>query len=136
MGRNHRAADEPDDPKKGADDAARATFSAIDVNHVALGVTDVGRSRDWYVKHLGLKVSREDRSSCFLQCSKRDFLALFKAKKSGLDHYCFSVPDYDAGEAMKKLKAAGLDAHRHGNRVYFDDPDGIEVQVAAAEHQA
>ena len=36
----------------------------------------------------------------------------------------------DADRAEEKLKAAGLKPRREGNRVYFPDLDGIEVQVA------
>ncbi len=31
---------------------------------------------------------------------------------------------------METLKAAGLKPERHENRVYFDDPDGLTVQVS------
>ena len=34
-------------------------------------------------------------------------------------------------DAVARLKAAGLAPRRNGNRVYFDDPDGLEVQVTA-----
>ena len=64
----------------------------------------------------------------------RDFLALFKSDKPGLDHYCFSVKEYDAGDAVKRLEAVGLEPRRSSNRVYFDDPDGLEVQVASTSH--
>jgi catechol-2,3-dioxygenase len=32
---------------------------------------------------------------------------------------------------VKTLEAAGLSPRRVSDRVYFDDPDGIEVQVSA-----
>lgn len=124
-----------DEPKKDKPKVISSSFKAIDVNHVALSVTDVARSRDWYVRHLGLKVASESRSNCFLRCSTQNFLALFAAKKGGLNHYCFAVENYDADEAVKKLKAAGLEARRRSDRVYFDDPDGIEVQVAGTDHR-
>ena len=53
------------------------TFEGTSLNHIALRVTDVGRSRDFYVKHLGLKVSRESANNCFLTCGD-NFVALFK----------------------------------------------------------
>ena len=34
--------------------AVASTFQGVEVNHVALNVTDVKRSRDFYQKHLGL----------------------------------------------------------------------------------
>jgi hypothetical protein len=46
-----------------------------------------------------------------------------------LNHYCYAIKGYDAERADEKLKAAGLKPRKEGNRVYFPDPDGVEVQV-------
>ena len=51
-----------------------------------------------------------------------------------MDHYCYTVPDYEAGKVVDRLKAAGLDPERHSNRVYFEDPDGLTVQLAGSDH--
>lgn len=111
-----------------------AGFEATELNHIALRVTDVGRSRDFYVRHLGLEVSREGGSSAFLNCGN-NFLALFRGDRAGLDHYCYSVRGYDAAEAEAKVRSAGMsDIRRAGNRLYFSDPDGLTVQVAAEQH--
>ncbi len=103
-----------------------ATFDALDLNHVALSVTDVPRSQKWYEQHLGLKPTGREG---FLTTGK-GWLALFQGDKPGLHHYCYSIPNYDPAAAIARLEAAGLAPKRRGNRVYFDDPDGIEVQVA------
>jgi len=42
------------------------------------------------------------------------------------------IANYDPVDAVARLKAAGLTPRREGGRVYFDDPDGIECQVASA----
>ncbi len=106
------------------------TFEAQSVDHIALSVTDIGRSREWYVKHLGLRVTSESRTSCFLDCGGRDFVALFKGEAPGLHHFSFGIAEYDQGKAAERLKAAGLTPKLRGQRIYFDDPDGIEVQVS------
>jgi hypothetical protein len=108
------------------------TFSAEAVDHVALSVTDVARSRDWYVRHLGLRVTSDGGSSAFLSCRGGDFLALFQGGPPGLHHYSFGIPAYDQQEAARRLRAAGLTPKLRGGRTYFDDPDGIEVQVSPA----
>lgn len=108
------------------DASSSPTFQAVDLNHIALRVTDVQRAQQWYEKHLGLKGMGQ---SGFITTG-RGWLALFKGETPGLDHYCFSIEGYDPGEAVEKLEAAGLTAKRRGGRVYFDDPDGIECQVA------
>jgi hypothetical protein len=106
------------------------TFDATDLNHIALSVTDVQRSEKWYQRHLGLKPTGEEG---FLTTGK-GWLALFKGEKPGLNHYCYSIANYDPADAVARLKAAGLAPKRRGGRVYFDDPDGIECQVASALH--
>jgi len=111
------------------DDEHGGTFQAVGLNHVALSVTDVERSREWYKKHLGLKVIRDGERSCFLSCGEH-FVALFHSSEPGMDHYCYTVPEYDPAKAFETLTAAKLKPRRHGNRVYFDDPDGLTVQVA------
>jgi catechol 2,3-dioxygenase-like lactoylglutathione lyase family enzyme len=112
------------------------TFEASGLNHIALGVTDVERSRDFYTKHLGLRVARESLpGSCFLDCGPH-FVALFRARRPGMDHYCYSVPGYDQQEAARKLRAQNIEPRLAGNRIYFPDPDGIEVQLAAPGHRA
>ena len=113
-----------------AAEGAGSTFEARGIDHVALRVTDVARSRDFYVEHLGLGISRDNApQSCFLDAG-RDFLALFRGEQAGLDHYSFAIDDYSADGAVARLEAAGLAPRRRQNRVYFDDPDGLEVQVS------
>jgi catechol 2,3-dioxygenase-like lactoylglutathione lyase family enzyme len=111
------------------------TFEAVGLNHIALRVTDVERSRDFYTKHLGLRVTRESLpGSCFLQCGPQ-FVALFRGSRPGMDHYCYSVPDYDQQDAARRLRAEGIEPRLSGRRIYFPDVDGLEVQLAAPTHR-
>ncbi len=114
--------------------AEPSTFRANGLNHIALNTPDIAVSRDFYVEHLGLKVVREGASNCFMTCDD-NFVALFRSSNSGLNHFCFSVDDYDVADAEQKLSAKGLKSRRAGNRIYFNDPHGIEVQLAATEHR-
>lgn len=107
-------------------------FKATGLDHIALDVTDVPRSRDFYARHLGLDVIRGDDNALFMGAGRRFFLALFRAENPGLNHYCYGIENYDAADAVAKLRAAGINPRQTGGRVYFDDPDGIEVQVANA----
>ena len=114
---------------------AGSTFSAVGLNHIALSVTDIPRSRDFYVQHLGLTVSRESANNCFLDCGD-NFVALFRSSRAGLNHYCYEVEDYDVEAAADTLRANDLPPRIAGQRIYFDDPDGLEVQLAAPGHSA
>jgi len=110
-----------------------ATFQATGLNHVALNVRSVPRSRDFYIKHLGLKVTRDGgEENCFLGSGDNFFLTLFRGERPGLNHYCYTIRGYDPERAEAKLKGAGLKPRREGNRLYFPDLDGIEVQVAGS----
>ena len=111
----------------------QSTFTALGLNHIALGVTDIPRSRDFYIKHLGLSVLRESSGSCFLNCGDQ-FVTLFRRREPGLDHYCYAVEDYEVGSAADRLRAQNLSPRVVGSRIYFHDPDGLEVQLAAKGH--
>lgn len=122
-------------PSIGRQAGAASTFQAVGLNHIALSVTDIPRSRDFYVQHLGLTVSRESSSSSFLTCGD-NFVALFRSGEAGLNHYCYAIEGYDVDAAADKLRANNLPPRISGGRIYFDDPDGIEVQLAAPGHRA
>lgn len=113
------------------------TFKAVGLNHIALRVPDVQRSRDFYRKHLGMTVTRDSASSCFLSFPN-GFLALFRGDQPGMDHYCYSVEGYSVGDAVEKLREQGLNPRNPAgsSRVYFPDPDGLTVQLSAPDHTA
>lgn len=118
-----------------AQQAESSTFKAVNLNHMALRCTDIPRSRDWYVKHFGMSVSRDSESSCFLNFDG-GFLALFRDDTAGMHHYCYSIEDYDVEQVMETLRANDMNPRREGDRVYFPDPDGNTVQLAAIDHTA
>ena len=111
--------------------AGAPTFRSIGLNHIALRVTDIPRAREFYRTHLGLTVLEESPYNCFMSAGRNNFVAMFRSKKSGLDHYCYTIEDYRPDEVVEKLGAAGLEPERRDDRVYFDDPDGIQVQLAS-----
>ncbi len=108
----------------------RSTFESTGLNHIALRVADVERSRDFYVEHLGLEVSSEYLpGNAFLTCGD-NFVALFRGREPGLHHYCYTIADYDQQAAAAKLRAVDIEPTFQGGRIYFPDPDGITVQLA------
>jgi catechol 2,3-dioxygenase-like lactoylglutathione lyase family enzyme len=117
------------EPGQGAN-PPKPTFQATGLDHIALDVTDLKRSNEFYEQHLGLRVIRGDENASFLGADRDFFLTLFRAEQPGLNHYCYAIDNYSADDAMERLASAKLRPRREGNRVYFPDPDGITVQVA------
>lgn len=121
-----------------AEESQPSTFEATELNHIALRVTDVLQSRQFYERHLGMKVLRDGgQRNCFMSCGEKNFVALFKGDQAEMDHYCYSIKNFDVERAEAKLKAEGIEPRvvRDAGRIYFPDPDGLTVQLAAADHQ-
>lgn len=112
-----------------------STFRAVDLNHLALRVADIPETRDFYQRHLGMEVMSQSASSCFMSCGK-DFVAFFRRSEPGMDHYCYSVEGYTVRGAAEKLRSVGIEPRIAGNRIYFPDPDGLIVQLAAPGFRA
>lgn len=115
-------------PGVAADD--HSTFRTQAVNHVALRVTDLARSRDFYKEHFGAVVLSESDSACFLEVGGGDFIAIFPSAEPFIEHFCLTVDDYQPDEAAARLEANGLTVHRVADRVFFYDPDGLLVQLS------
>jgi len=121
----------------GAAHAANSTFQGVGLNHIAIRVTNVPHSRDFYQKHFGLPVLHEAEDNCFLGLGK-NFLTLFKNEKPGLDHFCIAIENFRADAVVEELKRQGFKPRRPAgtDRVYFPDPDGLELQLSAIDHHA
>jgi catechol 2,3-dioxygenase-like lactoylglutathione lyase family enzyme len=117
--------------------ADASTFQGRALNHIAIRVTNVQRSRDFYRKHLGLPVIHESQSDSFLGLGK-NFLTLFQNPNPGLDHFCIAIENFNADTVMEELRRQGLNPTRPSgsDRVYFPDPDGLTVQLSSVDHHA
>ncbi len=102
------------------------------INHVALYVEDLHRSRDFYVDTFHASVVRENEEMCFLDVGSDNFLALFRRDPSHINHFCFTVDGYEPDEAAAELEGTGHELIRREDRVFVRDPDGHLVQVSAA----
>ncbi len=108
-----------------------ALFHAVDVNHVALRVADVERSRDFYQKLFGLRMVSQTPVRTLLQAGD-NFIELFAGAGSGeMEHFCVSVENYQPDRAVSTLERAGLRPRLESNRVFFKDLNGLTIQIAA-----
>ena len=115
-------------------------------SHVALTVTDLQASRDFYADVLGMPVLDSNESYCALTTGSSDLSALiltthaetlpgsFSEFRVGLDHLSFALPDDDAlvaWEQRLRERAVPFDARRSewGHHLNFRDPDNIAVEL-------
>ncbi|MBO4270475.1 VOC family protein [Microbispora triticiradicis] len=122
--------------------------------HVGLNVSDLDRSLAFYRKVFGFEVagesSDETRPYAFLAQNGTLVLTLwqqsegtFAAGLPGLHHLSFEMPDIEAvrkaeaviRETGAKIHHGGIVPHREGGSsggVFFEDPDGIRLEIYAA----
>ena len=117
-----------------AANARGSTFEGTGINHIALRVANLPRSRDFYRRHFGMPVLTESEGACFLGLGE-NFLTLFRGQAAGLDHYCIAIAGYKPDAVLAELKRQGLNPTRTADRIYFPDPDGLTVQVSAPGHR-
>ena len=113
------------------------------IDHVVLWVSDLERSRRFYIDLLGMTVNHESDWQSFLWCGN-DQVALFQQRNGAevkgaleLNHMALKM-DPESYEAVKaRLEGAGVNVHgRTGDPtcIYFDDPDGHGLQLLYKGH--
>ena len=121
-------------------------IQARKLGHVVLKVRDAGKSKDFYMRALGLQVAHEDlqRGAVFLSFGQEHHeLALFQlatgeapdAAQPGLHHMAWQLGSFEElRQAYQELKAMGVPIestaeHNVTRSVYFHDPDGNRVEL-------
>jgi len=105
------------------------------LNHVTIMADDVGRSKAFYQRLTGLAVRDEGKDFCELRLDG-GFLGLYApdaGKRSGFDHFCLGIENYEARRVVHDLERLIPEAHptlEYGDQVYVRDPDGVRVQFA------
>lgn len=120
------------------------------VHHIAIICSDYERSKDFYVRILGLdivnEVFRKERQSYKLDLALNDtyIIELFSFENppkrpsspeaTGLRHLAFSVADIS--EAIGHLEEHGveveevrIDPHTDKQFTFFKDPDGLPIEL-------
>lgn len=122
--------------------------------HVGLNVTDLARARRFYSELLDLEVLGQSddpaRPFVFLGRGPEVLLTLwqqsgggFPADRPGLHHLSFQVDTVDElREAERRLRKLGAPIHHDGivphaegrdsGGLFFEDPDGIRLEISAA----
>ncbi len=113
----------------------------LSLNHISVSVADVNRSADFYNRVLGLEViSRPGNGGLNMGLGGESFLGLYQFANPGtMHHLCIGVNNYDPDAMAARLLDHGItgSVNRNpdsrtsgGDQLYFDDPDGIRLQLA------
>ena len=119
------------------------------VGHVAIKVTDLDRSLDYYINKLGfpemLRLHKDDGSVwlVYLRITDAQYLEVFPGAENdrapgwnanGMNHMCLTVQDID--DTLAQVAAAGLElllplkTAIDGNRqAWLEDPDGNRIEL-------
>ncbi len=130
-----------------------ATTTAFKTGHVGLNVSDLARARQFYQDVFGFEVISEstqpDKSFAFLGSGGGIVLTLWKQSsggftrdRPGLHHLSFQVESIEqVKEAEDRVRKAGGKIHHGGvvahaegrdsGGLFFEDPDGIRLEIFA-----
>jgi catechol 2,3-dioxygenase len=125
-----------------ADTTTKLRVSGID--HVVLHVSDLERSRRFYLDVLGFEVAHEEGGHSFLRCGAQQ-VALFESRDQDIhagdemNHMALRLEAGDYEGVKSALEREGLRVSgRPGDDrcIYFSDPDGHRLQLLtrAEEH--
>jgi len=119
------------------------------LDHIAIAVSDVGRSVRWYIEVLGLERQPADVWSDGPQFVGKGTtgIAIFPARESvagsdklrrvGLRHFALRADRENFLGAQRELKERGIDFHFEDHQIahsiYFRDPDGFELEITTYE---
>ena len=113
------------------------------IDHVVLWVSDLERSKQFYIDLLGMTVHHESDWQSFLWCGEQQ-VALFQqragnAVKTGaeLNHMALRMEPASYAEVKTRLEHEGIEVSgRTGDPtcIYFNDPDGHRLQLLYKGH--
>ena len=118
-----------------AADPLPAPIVSVSVNHIALGVSDLKRSKEWYMRILKLKVIQENDHFALLQFGNTQLVMRSPTKEHSsvvpgtINHFQFGVSPYDEAALEATLIAQGLTPKKDLESFLVRDPDNLLVQI-------
>lgn len=123
-------------------------FSIQRIDHVVLRARDPEALARFYGDALGMKVERRLESIGLIQLRAGDSLLDIvpgrdESAGKNMDHYCFEVSPFDGAAIRGQLARFGIDAaepaERYGAKgtgpsIYFNDPEGNQVELKGPAH--
>jgi catechol-2,3-dioxygenase len=130
-----------------------APIATLQTGHIGLNVSDINKSKQFYQEVFGFETTLESQEAdkLFVFLSQGDRLVLtlwqqsggtFATNRPGLHHLSFQVDSVErVREVEERLRSAGAKIYHEGivphavgwdsGGIYFDDPDGIRLEVFA-----
>jgi catechol 2,3-dioxygenase-like lactoylglutathione lyase family enzyme len=116
--------------------AQQPVMRARNLNHVTLMVSDVDRSLRYYENLFGLTVKSVQEGGLNLGVGA-SFVGIYDAsyfnEEPSIHHFCLGIDEFDSSAVQSKLAEQGIDSRLRvqgdASEAYFDDPDGLTVQV-------
>jgi catechol 2,3-dioxygenase-like lactoylglutathione lyase family enzyme len=117
------------------------------IDHVVLHVTDIERSKSFYMDVLGFEFRREhtdgDQKISFLACGNQglDLIEISDGEVYGgkeMNHLALCIAEGERDEIMGELAKVGIEATARPSdptTVYFADPDGHRIQLLSVSRQ-
>src|SRR5687767_12874045 len=111
-----------------------ALFRSRGMHHVAIQVSDMPRSSEFYRKLFGEAVEMQGNPPQPIFQAGETRIVLYNpapGKSPKIDHFSVLVDNFDAASALKTVKELGANAalSRQGTLNEFFDPEGIRLQV-------
>jgi lactoylglutathione lyase len=130
-----------------------APIATLQTGHIGLNVSDIARSKQFYQQIFGFEATLDSRESgkLFVFLTQGDRLVLtlwqqsggaFAKDRPGLHHLSFQVDSVElVREVEARVRGAGAKIYHEGivphaegaasGGIFFDDPDGIRLEVYA-----
>ena len=119
------------------------TFHVERIDHVVIRVRDLAAMVRFYEQALGFHVERTiDRLNLVQMRAGASMLDLIQRERpevgGNMDHLCFRIAPYDRDAILARLSPLGVKvgeaverygAEGTGLSVYFDDPEGNEIEL-------
>ena len=115
--------------------AAPAGFESSSLSHVAIVVSDLQRSVEFYKRVFGLAVTSENAAAKLVQVGigKSQHVSIRQGDgPKGIDHFGIGIERFNKDQVIADLKARGAAPREDGGAgLHVLDPDGVKVQVSA-----
>ena len=118
---------------------AQAPLRAATLNHVTLAVSDVERSRQFYTELLSMPIVSRQANGVNLGAGSSSFVGLYDIPSPRIHPFCLGVDNFDADSTLEALEKKGIKGRIRlrddVKELYFQDPDGIQVQLQGADYR-